>query len=1224
MKIRNIFYIGLLFLISTLGFAQEIYLAGNGVTIIAAPTAVTGQNYLLGGINYMVVDNATIDAQVDAGNYNIVTTRVTDMSNQFKDKNTFNSDISHWDTSNVTNMDMMFSGAILFNQPIGIWDTSKVTSMFGTFFAAQNFNQPLGAWDTGEVTDMTSLFHGADVFNQDVNNWNTSNVVTMTLTFGGANVFNKPLNNWNTSNVVTMEKMFQNAGQFNQPLNNWNVSNVTNMSRMFWGAANFNENITTWNVSSVTDMSYMFYFAVKFDQPLNNWNVSNVTTMEFMFGKTGNFSQAGANDFNQDIGDWDVGKVQNFRAMFRNSLFNQDISEWDVSSATNMGQMFDQTGNFDNQGLSLNCWDTSNVTNMAWMFYRTSFNQDISQWCVQSIGTAPTSFSAGAPFNGNAAFQPLWGQACSGNSVVISFDDETRTFGDLVFTVTATSNQLGIPITYSIADTSIATIDGSSGEITIKKPGITTVTASQNSSCISGSGNMTLTINKKDIDINADDIILTFGDLDYTLSATSSITDRDFTYTISDGSIGSISGDQLSIIKAGSTSITITQQANDFYNPIPKVINLTINKATPNLIFPEISKNLGDPEFSPTVTSSNTGLRTFSVSDTSIANSSGSSLTIVGVGQTLVSVTIQENENYLSISGTTTLTVGKGNPNIIFVDETRIFGDPDFSFSATSDSNGAMSYSIQDTSVAILDGNTVKIKGAGSTIVTVNQVATTKYNAGTATMTLVVNKAPFDISWYESKLLKIYTIGQFELKEPTYPSSFDGIIRYSTSNSRIASLNGKTVNLEKIGRVILTARFERSSNYLDANISVILDIIKANQVIIPSDLPNETPLKDFTSIPISASSTSGAPVYIKVAPGSAASISGTLGNYELVTNNQTGIVTITYFTVENDHPNFFPATLEFNLDVVKLNQNISFEPEPPVEITYSENLELQINAISDSNLIVDVEKSDYSSNSLDDNVLKVNEIGQVYITANQSGDQFYNASTANRVITILPGNSQLSNFSIPEKFVYEDDFEINPPDSSRDGKIRYVSDNPEVAVVSGTTIVIIGVGTCNITAFIDSTDFYKSASISAPFIVKPRDTDEDGIPDDLDNCPDVANPDQSDVDFDGVGDYCDPDFPMCEGCPLDENQIKVSKLITPDTFGPESTWQIINIENFPNSKVYVYNRNGQLVFEKTAYQNDWSGNYQETGEYLPAGPYYYIVEVPETNEVKKGWLYLNY
>ena len=70
-------------------------------------------------------------------------------------------------------------------------------------------------------------------------------------------------------------------------------------------------------------------------------------------------------------------------------------------------------------------------------------------------------------------------QHALGHSVVISFDDETKTFGDPKFTVTATSNQLGIPITYSIADTSIATIDGSSGEITILKSGTTIVTASQ-------------------------------------------------------------------------------------------------------------------------------------------------------------------------------------------------------------------------------------------------------------------------------------------------------------------------------------------------------------------------------------------------------------------------------------------------------------------------------------------------------------------------------------------------------------------------------------------------------------------------------------------------------------------------------------------------------------------------------------------------------------------------
>lgn len=37
------------------------------------------------------------------------------------------------------------------------------------------------------------------------------------------------------------------------------------------------------------------------------------------------------------------------------------------------------------------------------------------------------------------------------------------------------------------------------------------------------------------------------------------------------------------------------------------------------------------------------------------------------------------------------------------------------------------------------------------------------------------------------------------------------------------------------------------------------------------------------------------------------------------------------------------------------------------------------------------------------------------------------------------------------------------------------------------------------------------------------DADGDGIPDELDNCPDVANSDQSDLDNDGMGDVCDDD-----------------------------------------------------------------------------------------------------
>ncbi len=46
--------------------------------------------------------------------------------------------------------------------------------------------------------------------------------------------------------------------------------------------------------------------------------------------------------------------------------------------------------------------------------------------------------------------------------------------------------------------------------------------------------------------------------------------------------------------------------------------------------------------------------------------------------------------------------------------------------------------------------------------------------------------------------------------------------------------------------------------------------------------------------------------------------------------------------------------------------------------------------------------------------------------------------------------------------------------------------------------------------------------------ISPYDRDQDGVPDWMDNCPDVHNPDQEDADEDGIGDACD-------GCPAFAN-----------------------------------------------------------------------------------------
>src|SRR6056300_1654284 len=185
---------------------EYLYLADNNVTIRAKPSAVSGQEYVLNGVSYLVVADKAALAAITATRSmtTVVTTRVTDMSLLFIGDLTFNEDISSWDTSSVTDMSYMFQRTQAFNQDISSWDTSKVTVMRYMFGDTSAFNQNIGNWDTSSVTNMNGMFLDAKSFNGNIGGWDTSSVTNMRSMFNGASAFNQDIGIWNTSNVTNM------------------------------------------------------------------------------------------------------------------------------------------------------------------------------------------------------------------------------------------------------------------------------------------------------------------------------------------------------------------------------------------------------------------------------------------------------------------------------------------------------------------------------------------------------------------------------------------------------------------------------------------------------------------------------------------------------------------------------------------------------------------------------------------------------------------------------------------------------------------------------------------------------------------------------------------------------------------------------------------------------------------------------------------------------------
>jgi gliding motility-associated-like protein len=81
--------------------------------------------------------------------------------------------------------------------------------------------------------------------------------------------------------------------------------------------------------------------------------------------------------------------------------------------------------------------------------------------------------------------------------------------------------------------------------------------------------------------------------------------------------------------------------------------------------------------------------------------------------------------------------------------------------------------------------------------------------------------------------------------------------------------------------------------------------------------------------------------------------------------------------------------------------------------------------------------------------------------------------------------------------------------------------------------------------------------------------------------------------------------------------LEIPDIITPNNDGFNDTWNIKNIDLFPNAEVFVFTRWGKLVFQsKNLAANPWNGTFK--GKLLPTDSYHYILHLNDGSKPRSG------
>ncbi|TQV89519.1 Calx-beta domain-containing protein [Aliikangiella coralliicola] len=310
-----------------------------------------------------------------------------------------------------------------------------------------------------------------------------------------------------------------------------------------------------------------------------------------------------------------------------------------------------------------------------------------------------------------------------------------KTFGDAAFGISASSDS-GLAVSFVSTTTSVCSVSGSI--VSIVSAGDCSITASQSGdSNYNAATNMvqSFTVNKAEQSISFTTLAdKTYGDADFSISASSS-SGLAVAFASTTNEVCTVTGSTVSILAAGSCSISANQAGNTNYNAAAEVAQtFVVNKADQSISFTAlVDKTFGDASFAISA-SSDSGLAVSFVSTTtSVCTLSGSTVSIVAAGSCSITASQAGNTNYNAATNVAqSFTVNQASQSISFAAIAgREFSEGGFDLVASADSGLAVSFASSTPSVCTVSGSRVSLVYIGECTISASQAGDGNYLAAT-------------------------------------------------------------------------------------------------------------------------------------------------------------------------------------------------------------------------------------------------------------------------------------------------------------------------------------------------------------------------------------------------------------------------------------------------------------------------------------------------------------